>query len=337
MLQKFHSIKALMPRRESARRKHPLARESDIIETLHMRLSLLHMTFGKHIERNYCCFFPGEIIDEIYRILRYIRSTLCLNRAYKVTDELFDLSTMAMEYFKEHIEPSLPEISYLAHDLFEHSSFITPRSDLAIQRAQLMQLECTNIRKEANLPKNDSVTKFQKQLKNTREMAKRNRRDIIKIKQSLKCAKKRVSAVIKELQEIKWQQKNCKKGIFPEYCNLNDILFDIKRQKQELLKCACLTNCSSNESSMPQNFPTRNYSISDLSSCERISSDFNKTSCSLINKCTSTVASFPGDGSKETVDCPLKVPEKKQLHIGIEIYDMTDERLTDQQTKCDND
>ncbi|CAL1276019.1 unnamed protein product [Larinioides sclopetarius] len=173
MLQKFHSIKALMPRRESARRKHPLARESDIIETLHMRLSLLHMTFGKHIERNYCCFFPGEIIDEIYRILRYIRSTLCLNRAYKVTDELFDLSTMAMEYFKEHIEPSLPEISYLAHDLFEHSSFITPRSDLAIQRAQLMQLECTNIRKEANLPKNDSVTKFQKQLKNTREMAKR--------------------------------------------------------------------------------------------------------------------------------------------------------------------
>lgn len=51
-----------MPRRESARRSHPLACESDIIETLHMRLSLLQMTFGKHIERKHCCFFPGEVI-----------------------------------------------------------------------------------------------------------------------------------------------------------------------------------------------------------------------------------------------------------------------------------
>ena len=51
-----------MPRRESARRNHPLARECDIIETLHMRLTLLQMTFGKHIERKHICFFPGEVI-----------------------------------------------------------------------------------------------------------------------------------------------------------------------------------------------------------------------------------------------------------------------------------
>ena len=50
-----------MPRRESARRNHPLARECDIIETLHMRLTLLQMTFGKHIERKHICFFPGEV------------------------------------------------------------------------------------------------------------------------------------------------------------------------------------------------------------------------------------------------------------------------------------
>ena len=51
-----------MPRRESARRNHPLARECDIIETLHMRLTLLQMTFGKHIERKHICFFPGEVM-----------------------------------------------------------------------------------------------------------------------------------------------------------------------------------------------------------------------------------------------------------------------------------
>ena len=50
-----------MPRRESARRNHPLSRECDIVETLHMRLTLLQMTFGKHIERKHICFFPGEV------------------------------------------------------------------------------------------------------------------------------------------------------------------------------------------------------------------------------------------------------------------------------------
>ncbi|XP_075230525.1 F-box protein dampened [Lycorma delicatula] len=119
MLHRFQSIKAKMPRRESARRNHPLACESDIIETLHMRLTLLQMSFGKHIERKHCCFFAGEILDEVYRILHYIKVTPKLARPYKVTDELFDLSTMAMEYFKEHIEPTLPEIAYFGTDFLD--------------------------------------------------------------------------------------------------------------------------------------------------------------------------------------------------------------------------
>jgi F-box protein 28 len=46
-----------------------------------------------------------------------------LGRAFKVTDELFDLSTMAMEYFKEHIEPTLPEITYFGAEFLD---FATP-------------------------------------------------------------------------------------------------------------------------------------------------------------------------------------------------------------------
>ncbi|KAK9503913.1 hypothetical protein O3M35_010374 [Rhynocoris fuscipes] len=122
MLQRFHFIKSKMPRRESARRNHPLACESDIIETLHMRLTLLQMSFGKHIERKHCCFFAGEILDEVFRILHYIKVTPKLARPYRVTDELFDLSTMAMEYFKENIEPTLPEIAYFGTDFFDFGS-----------------------------------------------------------------------------------------------------------------------------------------------------------------------------------------------------------------------
>ncbi|XP_063226641.1 F-box only protein 28 isoform X2 [Bacillus rossius redtenbacheri] len=126
MLNRFQCIKAKMPRRESARRNHPLACESDIIETLHMRLTLLQMTFGKHIERKHCCFFAGEILDEVYRILHYIKVTPKLARPYKVTDELFDLSTMAMEYFKEHIEPTLPEIAYFGTDFLDFTGAFAP-------------------------------------------------------------------------------------------------------------------------------------------------------------------------------------------------------------------
>ncbi|CAG9134152.1 unnamed protein product [Plutella xylostella] len=126
MLHRFQSIKAKMPRRESARRSHPLACESDIIETLHMRLSLLQMTFGKHIERKHCCFFPGEILDEVYSILSYLKTATKLARPYKVTDELFDLTTMAMEYFKEHIEPNLPEITYFGTDFFDITTAFSP-------------------------------------------------------------------------------------------------------------------------------------------------------------------------------------------------------------------
>lgn len=97
-----------------------------------MRLNLLQMTFGKHMERKHCCFFPGsvsfddfakcassecqigrlQILDEVYNVLNYIRKTPKVTRPFKVTDELFDLSTMAMEYFKDHIEPTLPVIAY---------------------------------------------------------------------------------------------------------------------------------------------------------------------------------------------------------------------------------
>ena len=50
-----------MPRRESLRRKHPLMTHYDITETLNMRLTLLQMTFGKHMERKHICFFAGEV------------------------------------------------------------------------------------------------------------------------------------------------------------------------------------------------------------------------------------------------------------------------------------
>ncbi|NWR60741.1 FBX28 protein, partial [Bucorvus abyssinicus] len=100
-------VKAQLPRRESERRNHSLARHADILAAVETRLSLLNMTFMKYVDSKLCCFIPGKVIDEIYRVLRYVNSTRAPQRAHEVLQELRDISSMAMEYFDEKIVPIL--------------------------------------------------------------------------------------------------------------------------------------------------------------------------------------------------------------------------------------
>ncbi|XP_069624516.1 F-box only protein 28 isoform X2 [Ranitomeya imitator] len=111
-VERYHSlcqkqVKAQLPRRESERRNHSLARHADILAAVETRLSLLNMTFMKYVDSNLCCFIPGKVIDEIYNVLRYVNSTRSPQRAHEVLQELRDISSMAMEYFDEKIVPIL--------------------------------------------------------------------------------------------------------------------------------------------------------------------------------------------------------------------------------------
>ena len=86
-----------------------------------MLLLFIDKEYKKKMRKIFCCTF--QILDEVQRILYYIKESTSLGRAYKVTDELFDLSTMAMEYFKDHIEPTLPEITFFGAEFLD---FTTP-------------------------------------------------------------------------------------------------------------------------------------------------------------------------------------------------------------------
>jgi len=55
-------VKARLPRRESERRTHPLARHVDILGAIETRISLLSMTYSKYIDQGLCCFIPGKVI-----------------------------------------------------------------------------------------------------------------------------------------------------------------------------------------------------------------------------------------------------------------------------------
>ncbi|EFN80769.1 F-box only protein 28 [Harpegnathos saltator] len=112
LMEKYHAqclraVKSKLPRRESERRSHPLARHCDILTAIETRISMLSMTFSKYVETNVCCFIPGKVIDEIFRVLRLIRDTKTPPRAHEILQELRDISSMAMEHFDEKILPDL--------------------------------------------------------------------------------------------------------------------------------------------------------------------------------------------------------------------------------------
>uniref|UniRef100_A0A1A9WTA4 F-box domain-containing protein n=1 Tax=Glossina brevipalpis TaxID=37001 RepID=A0A1A9WTA4_9MUSC len=103
----FKRIKALLPRRESERRNHNLARHADILTSVETRLSMLSMTYGKYMDLSLCCFIPGRVLDEIFRILRLIATTNEPLRPHEVLQELRDISSMAIEHFDEKIVNTL--------------------------------------------------------------------------------------------------------------------------------------------------------------------------------------------------------------------------------------
>lgn len=193
MLNRFQIVKAKMPRRESARRNHPLACECDILETCSMRLSLLQMTFGKHIERKHCCFFPGGILDEVYSVLNYIRSTPMLARPFKVTDELFDLSTMAMEFFREHLEPNLPDIACF-------TSSTKPFTALEVSSSILSR--DTSLSSSSSPPQSNMV--LRKGIRKIKQGMKRYNNQLSVLRSELRTCKRKATEQAKQIAE---QQK----------------------------------------------------------------------------------------------------------------------------------
>ena len=218
-----------------------------------MRLTLLQMTFSKHIERMHCCFFSGEILDEVHRILKYVRNTPVLSRAYKVTDELFDLSTMAMEYFKEHIEPTLPEINYfgVADYLLDYSPTLTgsPQTQLSLmdnttkdihQSTSIYSSKKRGIKSNANdfestsSNKNSETIALKKRVRNMEINNKRNSTQIMTLKRELTLAKKKCNQKQRIANTIRSRFDDYDKKLETMNRKLSAVLEELSKCKTEL-------------------------------------------------------------------------------------------------------
>ncbi|CAG9761308.1 unnamed protein product [Ceutorhynchus assimilis] len=101
----YKRVKSGLPRRESERKSHPLARYNDILQAVETRLSMMNMTYLRYIENGQICFIPGKVLDETKRILDLVQGDGTPPRAHVLLQELRDLSSMAIEHFDEHILP----------------------------------------------------------------------------------------------------------------------------------------------------------------------------------------------------------------------------------------
>ncbi|XP_050307050.1 F-box only protein 28 isoform X2 [Anthonomus grandis grandis] len=105
----FKRVKAALPRRESERNSHPMARHCDILQGVETRLSMLNMTYMRCMENRLICFIPGKVLDEIKIILDLVESNNSPPRTHLLLQELRDLSSMAIEHFDENIFPRCKE------------------------------------------------------------------------------------------------------------------------------------------------------------------------------------------------------------------------------------
>jgi len=125
-VQRYHNrclkeMKAKLPRRESERRAHPLARHIDVLTGIETRLSLLSMTYYKYTVLGVFCFIPGKVLDECYRVLREVIVHKNPPKSYELLQELRDISSMAMEHFEEHIVPTMKKHQLLGNAMRNNS------------------------------------------------------------------------------------------------------------------------------------------------------------------------------------------------------------------------
>lgn len=249
-----------MPRRDSVRRQHPLAREFDIIDTVNMRLSLMQTIFSKHIDRSRCAFFAGQVLDEVHRILRYLKTTPVPNFAYKVTDELFDLSTMAVEYFKDRIEPTLPEINYIVsfndfHLIDSSSSGLSTTLDSNFSKsgeALISQTEseslssaaynsCDQFKSSDSSSNHGSLSTYtslqqltNRKIKKLENSNKRARLIIKNLRENILVCKRKIGQNQKQLRRYRLRFDDFDKKIETTCSKLNSVLEELTRCKTEI-------------------------------------------------------------------------------------------------------
>ncbi|CAH1967818.1 unnamed protein product [Acanthoscelides obtectus] len=251
----YKRVKALLPRRESERRLHPMARHSDVLQAVETRISMLNMTYMKYIESNLLCFIPGKVLDEMKHVLSLVEKDHTPPRTHQLLQELRDLSSMAMEHFDEHILPGIKE---------------------QLNRREVLNCTASTSSKVPRLFYNYSITselhKVKKQSKthkhhitfltqSTQKLWEKLKRQNVRLKaQAVKIREqeRKIQEQTTKIQEQEGSLADIKKHIDEWDQKYKDLTSDLIRAKDDILS-AMVHSRPSTSSPMPPNSPPKSY------------------------------------------------------------------------------
>ncbi|CAD6187892.1 unnamed protein product [Caenorhabditis auriculariae] len=110
------AVKRELPRRESQRRTHRLAKLNEVYAALDTRYALLTMTYKKFMSHLNpmlnTCFIPGKVLDEFFRVMNILQRCKSSGGQFtgditEILKDVRDLSSMAMEHYEEQVQPGL--------------------------------------------------------------------------------------------------------------------------------------------------------------------------------------------------------------------------------------
>ncbi|VEN48494.1 unnamed protein product [Callosobruchus maculatus] len=251
----YKRVKSMLPRRESERRLHPMARHSDILQAVETRISMLNMTYMKYIESNLLCFIPGKVLDEMKHVLTLVEGDHAPPRTHQLLQELRDLSSMAMEHFDEHILPGIKE---------------------QLNRREVLSCSASSLSKVPKLFYNYSLTneihKVKKQSKthkhhitfltqSTQKLWEKLKRQNVRLKaQAFKIREqeRKIQEQTTKIQEQEGSLADIKKHIDEWDQKYKDLTSDLIRAKDDILS-AMAHSRPSTSNALPSSSPPKSY------------------------------------------------------------------------------
>ena len=206
-------VKSKLPRRDSERRNHPLAKRFAVLNWMKLELSTI-TAYKKYINMNLCCFIPGKVLDEALHVLEAVSKSESLPHEHELLRELRDLSQMAVEHFQENIVPRLktkmppipqsPSANSPGCSVAQGSNttaLVTQQQDPSTEKAR------ADADKASNLEQGKQFVELQQQLAETKKQVQEQKGQIMDLNRRMDEQDKKIMELMEDNAQLKRGRK----------------------------------------------------------------------------------------------------------------------------------
>ena len=136
-------VKAMIPdgRPEELRKRDQLTNRFDILCDLEETVELLGNFYDEYIDKGWCCFIPGQMIDEMLHVLRRIMEDESQPVSYCILFNIHEMSEKATNHFLDKVLSQMLQSNCYELDLDTSSSSSSSPSSNRSHLTRIKQLE----------------------------------------------------------------------------------------------------------------------------------------------------------------------------------------------------